>query len=199
MKLYYAPAACSIAAHIAAIEAGIPLELDRVDLRRKTTADGGDFLKVNPKGSVPALVLDSGEILTETSVVLQYLAVQAEETALLPRTGIARWRTLELLNFIATELHKTFSPLFHEPAEEERKKIVEQLSRQFQLLSGMLGDKPFLLGEPFTIADAYAYPILNWTRILKVDIGGFPNLVAYLARMDERPSVKQARRQERLR
>src|SRR5688500_16564819 len=153
MKLYYSPGACSLAPHIAASEAGLDLSLEKVDLREKRTESGRDYLSINPKGSVPALELDNGEVLTENAVVLQYLADQAPGAGLLPRQGMERWRLLELLNFIATEVHKGFAPLWNPGTSAEgRQAAVEALSKKFDFLERQLGARPYLTGDAFTLA-----------------------------------------------
>jgi glutathione S-transferase len=152
MKLYYSPGACSLAPHIAASEAGLDLTLEKVDLREKRTENGRDYLSINPKGSVPALELDGGEVLTENAVVLQYLSEQAPQAGLLPRDGIERWRALELLNYIATELHKGFAPLWNpSTSAEARQTTVDALSKKFDFLERQLGGRRYLLGDAFTL------------------------------------------------
>jgi glutathione S-transferase len=200
MKLYYAPAACSLAPHIAAAEAGIPIDLVKVEFSADgKTAAGRNYLEINPKGAVPALQLDSGEVLTENAVLLQYLAAQAPDSDLAPRDGMARWRLLELLNFIATEVHKGFGPLWN-PATtpEARAAAVETLGKKFDVLEQQIGDGPWLTGDRFTIADAYAYAVLNWTRIHKIDIAPWPRLKDFLSRAEQRPGVHKALAEEGL-
>jgi glutathione S-transferase len=201
MKLYYAPAACSLAPHIAASEAGIPIELVKVEFGADgKTAAGRDFLEINPKGAVPALELDSGEVLTENAVLLQYLAAQAPDSDLMPRAGgIAHWRFLELLNFIATEIHKGFGPLWNPKSTPEvREATVTALGKKFDVLEAQLGDGPWLTGDKFTIADAYAYAVLNWTNVHKIDLGKWPGLQSFLRRAAERPGVHKALAEEGL-
>lgn len=201
MKLYYAPAACSLAPHIAANEAGVPIELVKVEFGADgRTAGGRDYYQINPKGAVPALGLDGGEVLTENAVLLQYIAAQAPQSGLVPAgDGLDRWRLLELVNFIATEVHKGFGPLWN-PATtpEARTATVETLGKKFDVLEKQLGDGPWLTGEAFTIADAYAYAVLNWTRIHKIDLGKWPGLQAFLARAEQRPAVRKALQEEGL-
>lgn len=199
MKLYYAPGVCSLAPHIVVAEAGLDVALERVDLAQHRTEAGEDYYAINPKGSVPALRLDDGELLTENAVVLQYLAAQAPDAGLAPREGMARWRLLELLNFIATELHKGFGPLFIPGAPEEMRRLaLKQLSRKFRILEEKLGDKPYLSGEAFTIADAYAFVPLTWPRRLNVDVGSSPRLDALRDRIAARPAVRRALAEEGL-
>jgi glutathione S-transferase len=199
MKLYYAPAACSLAPHIALSEAGIPHDLVRVDLRTHTLADGSDYAAVNPKGYVPVLELDDGTRLTEAAVILQYIADRNPGT-LAPAFGsIERYRLMEWLNFIATELHKGFGPLWKPNTPDAYKPVViEALGKRFDLIAPLLAAQPYLTGERFTIADAYLFTILNWTKILKVDLAKWPSLGAYLERVSARPRVQQALRDEHL-
>jgi glutathione S-transferase len=201
MKLYYAPGACSLAPHIAAREAGLDIEFEQVDIRAKKTSDGGDFFAVNPKGAVPALRLDDGAVLTENAVVLQYIAEQAPGSGLLPPAGsIERWRVLELLNYIATEVHKGFGPLWNPASSPEvREATIKVLGKKFDFLQQQLGDKPYLAGETFTVADAYAFAVLSWTGFHKVDFTSWPKLQQYLARIAERPGALAALRAEGLR
>jgi glutathione S-transferase len=163
VKLYYAPGACSMAPHIALREAGLGFELEKVDLAAKKTEHGADYLSVNPKGYVPALALDNGEVLTEVQVVLQYIADQAAESNLTPQPGsIDRYRLQEWLGFIATELHKGFAPLWKPNTPDSYKPIVhENLERRFDYLDGQLDGRDYLAGAGFTIADAYCFTILN--------------------------------------
>jgi glutathione S-transferase len=200
MKLYFAPGACSLAPHIVAREAGLEIALEKVEFAADGRWAGGrDYWRINPKGAVPALELDSGDILTENAVVLQYLASLAPQANLgPPAEGLAHWRFLETLNFIATELHKGFTPLFKGPTDEVRRTTVEALGKRFDLLSAQLADRSWLTGERFTIADAYAYVTLNWTRLHKIDLTPWPSLQAYMSRIEARPAVQQARREEGL-
>jgi glutathione S-transferase len=194
MKLYYAPGACSLAPHIVAREARLRIDLDQVTLGpQRTTQSGKDYLTINPKGSVPALQLDNGEVLTENAVLLQYLAALKPSANLAPTEGMARWRFVELLNFIATELHKGFSPLFNPKLTPEwRAAVIEKLNKNFGLLNATLGAKAYLTGETFTVADAYAFTILRWADRFKVDLTPWPNLVAFIARVAAREGVKEA-------
>lgn len=201
MKLYYLPGACSLASHIVAREAGLKLDIVKVERSAgQKTAEGRDYTTINPKGAVPALVLDNGDVLTENAVVLQYLAEQAPKAGFMPSGGgMQRWRLLELLHFVATELHKNFSPLFNPATPPEmRKIIIETLGARFDVLERTIGDKPYLTGENFTIADAYAYTVLNWSRIQKIDLDRWSNLKAFVQRVAARPAVQQALREEGL-
>lgn len=200
MKLYFSPGACSLASHIVAREAGIAIELDKTDLRAKTTASGADFTAINPKGYVPALALDNGELLTEGTAILQYLADQKPESGLAPAAGsLARYRVLEWLGYINSELHKSYSPLFN-PATTDavRAERADYLRRRYQLVEQHLGQHPYLLGEQFSIADAYLYTVTNWANYVKVDLSDFPNLLAFQQRIAARPAVQDALRAEHL-
>jgi glutathione S-transferase len=199
MKLYYAPAACSLAPHIALSEAGLPHELVRVDLRTHTLPDGRDYYAVNPKGYVPTLQLDDGSRLTEAAVVLQYIADRKPGT-LAPEFGSAeRYHLMEWLNFIATELHKGFGPLWKPNTPDAYKAIViENLGKRFDYIAPILEKQSFIAGHTFTIADAYLFTILNWTKGLKVDLSRWPALTRYLDRIAARPGVQQALREEHL-
>lgn len=196
MKLYYSPGACSLSPHIVAHELGLELTPVRVDLRKKTLENGEDFRKINPKGQVPTLVLDNGELLTEGPAIVQYLASLAPEKNLIPE-GFARFRQLEWLNFISTELHKNFSPLFDPSAPEELKtKIRETLGKKVESLLPALEKGPYLMGNDFTCADAYLFVVLSWSRLVKVEL---PELVQqYLSRVAARPAVVAAMKAEGL-
>jgi glutathione S-transferase len=200
MKLYYAPAACSQAPHIVAREAGLPIELAKVDFPSKRTAEGESLYDVNPKGAVPALKLDDGTVLTENAVILQYLADQAPGSELaIPREGIERYRELELLNFIATELHKGFGPLWNPATPEAFKEATRQaLGKKFDYLQEKIGDGPYILGERFSVLDAYAFAVLNWSGLHKIDIARWPGVAAYLQRIAARPAVQETLRAEGL-
>lgn len=198
MKLYYAPSACSLAPHIAIREAGLDVVLDKVSFGAERRTEGGaNFYEINPQGAVPVLELDSGERLAEAQVILQYLAALKPEANLAPQEGMARWRLLETLNFIATELHKGISPLFKKPGDEQRKATIEVVRNRLALLERKLGDKDYLLGG-FTIADAYAFVMLTWARKFEISISDLPRLEAYFARVIARPGVQQALREEGL-
>lgn len=199
MKLYYAPGACSQAPHIAAHELGLPVEAVKVDLARHTLADGADYYKVNPKGYVPLLVLDDGTTFTEANVILQYLADQKPGT-LAPAFGTpARWKLMEMLAFLATEVHKGFSPLWNPATPAEvRAAAIDRLGTRFELLSKTLAKQPYLTGDKFTIADAYLFVLLNWTKIHKVDLGRWPALTEFQARVAARPAVQATLKAEGL-
>jgi glutathione S-transferase len=195
MKLYYSPAACSLAVHIVAREAGLDFHLVKVDLVKHLTESGTDLSAVNSKNYVPAVELDDGQVLTEVAPLVQWIAEQAPESGLLPPAGtLERFRVQEWLNFIATELHKSFSPwLWHkETAESTREAVLRKLAIRFALIEDRLGTRPYLAGESLTVADAYAFTIISWSNFLKVDLAPFPRIRDYLARIAARPSVQEA-------
>jgi len=200
MKLYYLPAACSQASDIALREAGLKFELVKVDRHTKKTADGRDFNEVNPKGYVPALQLDDGQVLTENVAVLQYIADRNPAARLAPPAGtMERYRLMEWLSFISSELHRTFTTLFHAAAPEETKQYARKnLSARLDYLQRALGDREFLLGDGFTVADAYLFTVLGWGRYVKLDIGQWPQLERYTARIGARPHVIEALKAEGL-
>ncbi|WP_395646157.1 glutathione transferase GstA [Terricaulis sp.] len=199
MKLYIAPGTCSMAPHIALREAELPVTYVRVQLGKDAkTEDGRDYRSINPMGAVPALELDSGELLTENAVLLQYIASLAPAKALMPEDGIERWRFLETLNFVATELHKSFSVLFAKPPEEFKAKMIEKIAGRFDLLEDKLGANQFLAGDRFTVADGYAFVMLAWARRFQFDLARWPKLSAYFDRMKQRPSVEAALLEEGL-
>ena len=199
MKLYFSQGACSLSPHIVLREAGLAFELVRVHLGSKKTQAGEDFRTINPKGYVPTLQLDDGQILTEGPAIVQYLADLRPATQLAPPNGtFERVRLQEWLNYISTEIHKGFSPLFSPKAPAEWKQLVrEALAARFDFLVHSLGDKPFLMGDHFTVADAYLYTTLRWSRLVDIDLGKWPTLSAYVQRIAERPSVKAAMEAER--
>jgi glutathione S-transferase len=200
MKLFYHPGACSLSPHIVAREAGIDLTLENVDLQKKVTADGGDFLKINSKGYVPALQLDNGEILTEGPAIIQYLADQKPATKLAAAAGtLERYRLQEMLTYLNSEIHKTYSPLFNPavtPTEREGK--IEYLYKRYALIEQQLSKHKFLLGDQFTIADAYLFTLTGWADHLKIDLSRFPKLQAFQKTVFARPAVQQAMREEGL-
>jgi len=191
MKLYYSPGACSLAPHIALREAGLPFTLEKVDLRAKQTEHGADFAAINPKGYVPALELDDGSLLTEAGVILQYIADQVPASELAPAFGtMARYHLMETIHFIATELHKSAGALFNPAAPEEwRQVVLRLLGRRFGFIEGRLGDRPYIEGAQFTVADTYLFTILSWSRPLKIDLTPWPGLSAYVVRIGSRPKV----------
>ena len=191
MKLYYAPGACSQAPHILLHEIGFDHDAVLVDLRAKTLEDGRSYLDINPKGSVPALEIGSGEILTENAVILQYLGDRAGGSDVLPPLGqFRRYRVLEWTNYITTELHKSFAPLFSPAAGDETKRFFrEAIAKKFDYVDGRLGSGPFVCGDELTIADPYLFVISGWGDKL-IGLGNWPNLTAFRDRMLERPSVR---------
>lgn len=200
MKLYYAPAACSLAPHIVLREAGIGFGLEKVDTTRHLTADGADFHAVNAKGQVPVLELDDGARLTEGPVIAQYIADQAGAASLMPAPGtFARYRVMEWQNYITSELHKSFTPLFHDDVDATAKQaLAGVLRRKLAWLDGQLAGTPYLTGETFTAADAYLFVVLGWARYVRLDIADLSHLQAFLARVAQRPAVREALRAEGL-
>jgi glutathione S-transferase len=198
MKLYYSPGACSQAPHILLHEIGLSHDAARVDLKSKMVEDGRSYLQVNPKGSVPALELENGELLTENAVVLQYLGDRAG-SGFLPSVGeFRRYRVLEMVNFITTEVHKSFAPLFNRQAGAEIKHFFrEQLRHKLDYLEDKIGAGPFALGQDLTIADPYLFVMTRWVDAM-IGLDNFPNLSAFRARMLERPSVRHVLRFEGL-
>lgn len=198
MKLYLTPHACSLAVDIVAREMGIPLDLEWVDVRAKRLRDGSDYLAVNPKGQVPTLRLPDGQYLTEGPVIAQYLADLRPKSGLLaPATTLERYRVLEWLNFISSELHKGFTPLFRATTPDEYRAIARQnLHGRLQWLNDQLADRDYLTGGNFTVADAYCYTIVMWTRLHDIDLAPWPHLKAYVQRIAARPSVKAAEQAE---
>jgi glutathione S-transferase len=190
MKLYYALATCSHAPHIALREAGLPFELVQFDMKARTIAGGAALETVNEKGFVPVLELDDGQRVTEVAVILQYIADLVPEKKLAPRFGtMERYRLMEWLNFIATEVHKAYWPIFHDGAEVENTKAREKLGRNFSWIEKRLGKGPYLMGEQFTVADAYLVTVLNWTRAAAIDLAPWPGLKEYRDRVRKRPAV----------
>jgi len=200
MKLYYAPGACSLSPHIALLEAGLPYDLVKVDLRAKKLENGDDYLKVNPKGQVPALALDSGELVTEGPVIIQLIADKAGNNDLAPaRDSAERYKLLEWLNFITTELHKNFSPLFQPVIPDEVKNFFkDRLTAKFRFIDGQLAGRDYLLGKQFSVADGYLFVMLAWADRMKLDLSGFSNLTSYKARIAARPKVQEALAKEGL-
>jgi glutathione S-transferase len=199
MILYYSPGACSQAPHILLHEIGLEHDAKRVDLRAKTLEDGSDYLEVNPKGAVPALQLESGEVLTENAVILQFLGDRASWPEVLPPLGdFRRYRVLELVNFITTELHKRFSFLFNRDASDEVKQFVSRdLSKKLDWIDERLGAGPFLMGENLTLPDPYLFVISGWAEKM-IGLENWPNLRAFRERMLQRPSVRHVLRFEGL-
>jgi glutathione S-transferase len=199
MKLYYSPGACSLSPHIALLEAGIAHDLVKVDLKTKKLEDGGDFLKINPKGQVPVLVFDTGEQLTEGPVIVQAIADKAAGKRLAPAAGtIERYRLQEWLNFVTSELHKGFGPLFQPALNDETKAFFRsRVLDKFKYIDGKLAGADYLMGS-FTVADCYLYVMLRWADTMKLDLAALKNLTAYKARMAARPKVQEALKSEGL-
>ncbi|MGO9832286.1 MAG: glutathione transferase GstA [Myxococcaceae bacterium] len=200
MKLFYSPGACSLSPHIVLREAGIPYQLEKVDLKTHTTAGGADFYSVNSKGYVPTLQLDDGRVLTEGPAIVQYLADRKPESGLAPAAGtFERAQLQEWLNYIGTELHKSLGALFNPKlASEVKESTVAGLQKKFDYLAKQLSGKKFLLGDAFSVADAYLYTILRWADLFKIDLGKWPALQEYLARIAARPAVKVSLNEEGL-
>jgi glutathione S-transferase len=201
MKLYYSPGACSLSPHIALREAQLPFELVKKDLHSQKLADGSDFRDINPKGYVPVLVLDDGQILTEGPAIVQYIADRVPEKRLAPPAGtMERVRLQEWLNYITSELHKTFGPLFNKQASEDWKAAARALlDRRIDYVEKTLADRrDYLMGDTFTVADCYLFTVLNWAHWVKIDLSRWPNVSAYMKRVASRPSVQEALRAEGL-
>ena len=194
MKLYYSPGACSLSPHIVLVESGLGFDLEKVDLAAKKTERGADYWKVNPKGYVPALELDDGQVLTEGPAIVQYLADRVPQKKLAPPAGtMERYRLQEWLNFISTELHKGFSPLFNPKASDDWKSAArELLGRRIAIVAKQLEGKSYAMGTAFTVADAYLFTILRWARHVKLDLSPWPVLPDYLDRVAARPAVHAA-------
>lgn len=200
MKLYYSPGACSLSVHIVLREGKFKFDIDKVDLAAKKTSSGEDYLAINPKGYVPALALDDGTALTEATVILQYLADQKPRRGLAPKPRTPeRYKLMEWLTFISSELHKSLGDFFNPKMTAEwREAKLERLNKRFDYVEKALGNNQYLMGE-FTIADAYLFNVLNWTNIFKIDLANWPNIQSFMRRMAERPTVKKAMKAEGLR
>jgi len=200
MKLYYSPGACSLSPHIALHEAGLAHDLVKVDLRAKKTESGDDFAAINPKGQVPALMLDNGEMLTEGPVIVQAIADQVPGKHLAPAAGTPeRYRMMEWLNFTTSELHKNFSPLFNPAIPDEVKKFFsDRIIGKFKYTDAQLAGRDYLMGKQFTVADGYMFVMLAWADRMKIDLSEMKNLMAYKARVAGRPNVQAALKMEGL-
>ena len=194
MKLYFSTGACSLSPRIVLTEAGLPFTAEKVDLKSKKTASGADYLGINSKGAVPALELDDGRVLTEGPAIVQYLADLKPDSRLAPRAGsFERYRLMEILNYLTSEVHKGFSPLFKPDTPAETRKIaVDNLAKKLDWLSTQLAGKEFLMGDTFTVADAYLFTMLRWSVLVHLDLNRWPVLAAYLARVGARPKVQEA-------
>jgi glutathione S-transferase len=200
MKLYYSPGACSLSPHIALLEAGLPYDLVKVDLRAKKLENGDDYLKVNPKGQVPALALDNGEVVTEGPVIVQMIADKASAKNLAPaRDSAERYKLQEWLNYITAELHKNFGPMFSPVLADDAKAFFkDRLMGKFKYVESQLAGRDYVMGKQFTVADGYLFTMLAWADRLKFDLSAMPNLLAYKARVGARPKVQEALTKEGL-
>ena len=200
MKLYFSSGACSLSPHIALREAGVKFELVRAALKTHTLADGSDYYAINPKGQVPLLELDDGERLSEGPAILQYIADHAPGTGLAPAAGtMERYRLVEWLNFITSELHKGFSPMFNPKLAKEAKDVfAARLQERYKLVDARLEGNDYLTGKQFSVADAYLFTVTNWAAGVGVDLTGYKNLDAFMARMKARPAVQDALKAEGL-
>jgi glutathione S-transferase len=194
MKLYFSPDACSLSPHIVLRELGLPFDLVKVDTKAKKTADGGDFLAVNPKGYVPVLELDNGQRLTEGPAIVQYLADLKPDAKLAPANGtFERARLQETLNFITSEIHKGFSPLFNPAMPDEAKGLFkDKLGLRFDYLEKILAKQDFVLGSHFTVADAYLFTTVRWSQFVGIDLGKWPALTKFVERVAARAGAKAA-------
>lgn len=199
MKLYFSPGACSLTPHIILREAGLDFRLQKVDTGNHTTGDGVDFYSINPKGYVPVLELDDNQLLTEGSIIAQYLAERAGKTDLLPAAGMARYRVLEWQNYITSELHKSFAPLFDAAMNAEVKAIFSaRLHKKFSWVDSKLAGLSYLTGDVFTVADAYLFVVTGWAKYVNLDLSDLPNLQKFIATVKARPAVKAAMQAEGL-
>lgn len=201
MKLYFSPGACSLSPHIVLREAGLPFEIEQVHLGSKQTKSGVDFRTINPKGYVPALKLDDGDVMTEGPAIVQLIADQVPDKHLVPLAGSReRYRLQEWLNFISTELHKSFGPLFNSKTPDEYKQMVrDNLATRFELVSKHFEDgRKYISGDTFTVADAYLFTVLRWTKIVHLDLSKWPLLGEYIERVAARPAVQAALQAEGL-
>jgi len=200
MKLYYSPGACSLSPHITLLEAGLPATLVKVDTKTHTLASGDDFYAINGKGYVPVLELDDGRRLTEGPAIVQYLADLKPELRLVPAAGsFERYRLQEWLNFLTSEVHKQFSPLFKTNTPDDYKAIAKQnIATRFDWLDQQLAGKDYLMGKQFSVADGYLFTMLTWGDRMKFDLSAMPNLTAYKARVAARPKVQEALKREGL-
>lgn len=200
MKLYYSTGSCSLAPHIALCETGLPYELDKYDMRARTTEDGGDYLKINPNGYVPALKIEGEEeALTEVAAILTYIADKSPQSNLAPTEGMARYRLIQWLSFIGTEIHKSYSPMFNRAATQEWKDgSLEKLKIRYAYVEEQLKRKPYLLGETFSIADAYLFVTTTWARVIQFDLSAYPRLQAYSEKIAQRPAVIKAMQEQGL-
>jgi glutathione S-transferase len=200
MKLYYMPGACSLAPHIAFREAGLPFDLEKIDGATKKTAGGEDYTAINPKGSVPALKLDDGQVLTEAAAIQQYIADKSPTKKLAPPAGTPeRYRLQEWLNYIASEVHKGIGQLFNKAMPDDYRETVKKglAARQLPYLEKALAGREYLM-DHFTVADGYLFTVLNWTKLHKIDLSAYPNIIAFMTRVAARPAVQEAMKAEGL-
>ena len=199
-KLYYSPGACSLSPHIVLRESGLPFDLVMASTKTHKLADGTDYYTINPKGYVPLLELDDGQRLSEGPAIVQYIADQAPAARLAPPAGtMERYRLMEWLNFISTELHKSFSPLFNPAINEDARAVYRQRLRdRFTYVNSQLEGRDYLMGSAFSVADAYLFTVTSWAGYVNVDIGGLPHLAAFMTRMAARPAVQAALKAEGL-
>lgn len=200
MKLYFSPAACSLVPHIVLREIGTPFTLEKVDTAKHRTQAGDDYYAINPKGQVPLLQLDDGQLLSEGPVIVQYIADQARATTLMPAAGsVERYRVMEWQNYVTSELHKSFSPLFNSEFDAKAKGTLRALLRKkFEWVDSKLAGRDHLTGDAFTAADAYLFVVTGWAKFVDLDLAGLPNLDAFLKRVSARPAVREALKAEGL-
>ena len=200
MKLFLKPGSCSLASHIVLEEIGRPYDTETVDLAKKLTASGADFWAINPKGYVPALLLDDGDLLTEGPAILQYLADLAPELQLAPANGSkARYQLQSWLTFIGTEVHKNFSPFFNPAATPEMKDLARaNLQRRLGYVNDQLAGRDFLMGDTFSVADAYLFTVVGWAKFVHLDLSAWPHLIAFQGRVAARPATQRALKAEGL-
>ena len=199
MKLYYSNGACSQAAHIVLHEAGLEHSSEAVDLRAKRTASGADYFAINPKGSVPAIELESGEVLTENGAVLQYLGDQARDERLLPASGLPRYRVIEWLSYLGSDVHKSFGPLWNPASSDEDKQAARDVvGQKFDFLETSLEGRDYLTGGSMSVADPYLFVMLGWTGKLGIDLSRWPHLAAFRKRIEQRPTVRAVMQAEGL-
>lgn len=199
MKLYYSPGACSQAAHIVLHEAGLEHSSEAVDIRAKRTASGGDYFAINPKGAVPALGLDGGEVLTENGAVLQFIGDKSGNETLLPAAGLARYRVIEWLSYLGSDVHKSFGPLFNPASSDEVKAAArETVGKKFDFLERSLEGRDYLGGDKLSVADPYLFAMLGWTGKLEIDLARWPNLTGFRNRVAQREAVRTVLKAEGL-
>lgn len=199
MKLYFSPGACSLASHIALREAGLPFELVRVDTGVHKLKDGTDYYGINPKGYVPAIGLDDGQLLTEGAALLQYIGDQAPTSGIIPKAGtLERFRANEWLTFVSSEIHKGFSPLFNKDLKDDAKAVLRtKLEKRLAGVDQHLATHKYLLGDKFSVADAYLYTVVSWSSGVGIDLSKFKHLAEYRQRIADRPSVREALQNEK--